>query len=115
MKKSFLKKIHAPSGYTFVKNDDFKKLKITALTIKKIEADNNCSIVEIAKNQKDKKELEAKYKKDLDLVYEKYKNEVYNIQVQASKVIENLKIQLRKNMMKKSMNYNVSLTSKQII
>lgn len=95
----FLKKqIHAPAGYTFIKSDDFKKLKITAMTIKKIEAENNCSIQDITQNLKVKNELEVIHKKEMDSLHNRYKNEMYTIQFQANKVIENIKQQAQEKL-----------------
>ena len=47
----FLKKhIHAPAGYTFIKSDDYQKVRNAMISIKKYESENNCSINDVIKD-----------------------------------------------------------------
>lgn len=80
----FLKKqIHAPAGYTFIKTDDYQKVRNAMIGIKKYEKENNCSINDVMQEN-------IKLKREKDLMEKKHQNEINTIQFNAQKMINNI-------------------------
>lgn len=80
----FLKKqIHAPAGYTFIKTDDYQKVRNAMIGIKKYESENNCSINDVIKDN-------TKLKREKEELEKKYKTELYYYELNAKKMIENI-------------------------
>lgn len=80
----FLKKhIHAPAGYTFIKSDDYQKVRNAMISIKKYESENNCSINDVIKDN-------TKLRREREELEKKYKTELYYSELNAKKMIENI-------------------------